>query len=914
MAFFSKLFGDANKKYIDSLLPVVAEINALESQYEKFSDAELRGKTEEFKTRLAEGETTDDILPAAFAVVREAAKRTLGQRHFDVQLIGGIVLHNGQIAEMKTGEGKTLTSTLPIYLNALLGKGVHVVTVNDYLAKRDATWMGQIYDALGLSVSSIQHDSAFIYKNIADTTADQQRDQGVTVEMEFLQACSRQEAYAADITYGTNNEFGFDYLRDNMVASTEQMVQRDLHYAIVDEVDSILVDEARTPLIISAPAEESADEYYTFARLVKTLRENADFNVDEKLKAVTLTEDGINRVEKALGVQNIYQTQGLKSVHHLEEALKAEVLFKKDRNYVVKDGEIIIVDEFTGRLMQGRRYSGGLHQAIEAKEGVKIQKESLTLATITFQNYFRMYEKLAGMTGTAATESEEFSKIYKLDVTIIPTNQPIERQDMNDLIYQSEEGKMQAIVADVKKRYQAGQPVLIGTISIEKNEQLSELLSRSGVPYQLLNAKQHEREAEIIAQAGKVGAVTLATNMAGRGVDIILGGKPVSVEEAEKVKQLGGLHVIGTERHESRRIDNQLRGRAGRQGDPGSSQFFVSLDDDLMRVFGSERMKSVMRTMNVPEDMPIENTLISKSIENAQTKVEGHNFDIRKHLVEYDDVMNKQRATIYRRRRSLLSLSEGKTDKIEIKENDDVITITSLRDYIIYLVNKEVDQVISFHSAAEGQSDAKEIIETLKTIYTINEAETKELNDLINDNSIEPHQLRHKLIEKVSGLATLKYDELEKKITDSEVGVQALRRIELMLLLRTIDNLWIEHLQNMDYLRQGIGLRGYGQRDPLVEYKKEGFVMYNDLLDNIQNQVVYNIFKLGQTANIGGQDLSTRQATLVKSSAATQFASEKQEREQIVEAKPRDAEGHKVGRNDPCPCGSGKKFKKCHGK
>ena len=657
MGFLDKLFGDGNEKYLKTLQPTIDKINSLEKDFESFSNDELKSKTNDLKLMVKDGKKLDDILPEAFALTKEAAKRTLNMKHYDVQLLGGIVLHQGQIAEMKTGEGKTITATLPIFLNALAGKGAHLITVNDYLARRDSVWMGQIYNMLGLTIGCIQHDSAFIYdvNYKATEEVEEERDRGIVVNENYLRPVSRKEAYEADITYGTNNEFGFDYLRDNMVQSLEQKVQRDLNYCIVDEVDSILIDEARTPLIISAPDMESTDKYFQFAKLVKTLKENEDYNIDEKMKAATLTDKGIENIEKALGVDNIYQSKGIQTVHHLESALRAETLFKKDKDYVVKEGEVIIVDEFTGRMMYGRRYSEGLHQAIEAKEGVKVQRESRTMATITFQNYFRLYEKLAGMTGTAATESEEFSKIYNLEVTVVPTNKPNIRKDLNDLIYKNEIAKYKAVIEEIKKRKAAGQPVLVGTISIEKNELLAQLLEQGGVEYNALNAKNHAKEAEIIAQAGKKGSVTLATNMAGRGVDIILGGNPTDDKEAEDIKALGGLHVIGTERHESRRIDNQLRGRSGRQGDPGSTQFFVCMDDDLMRIFGSDRMKNIMTTLKVPEDMPIENKLITKSLESAQKKVEGNNFDIRKHLVEYDDVISKQREVIYKKRNQVLN-------------------------------------------------------------------------------------------------------------------------------------------------------------------------------------------------------------------------------------------------------------------
>ena len=657
MSFFSKIMGDPNQRVINDLKPLVNSINKIEKEVGELSDTKLKEKTGDFKRRIIKGEKLDDILPEAYAVAREAIKRTVKQRAYDVQLMAAIVLHQGKIAEQKTGEGKTLSSVIAIYLNALEGKGAHIITVNDYLAKRDTGWYGVALNLLGLKVACITHEQAFIL----DT--EYSEDNVIDERLEHLKPVERKEAYLADITYGTNNEFGFDYLRDNMVPSLEHMVQRSLHFAIVDEVDSILIDEARTPLIISAPAEGLTDKYYQFSKLVDKLEEGNDFNIDEKMRASTLTEVGIGKMEKMLGIDNIYEAEGIETVHHIEQALKAKTLFKKDRDYVVKEGEVVIVDEFTGRLMFGRRYSEGLHQAIEAKEGVEIKKESQTMATITFQNYFRLYKKLAGMTGTAATEAEEFHKIYELEVVEIPTNELMVREDKQDSIYKTAHGKYMAIIREIKIRHEMGQPVLVGTISIEKNELLSQMLEREGIEHNLLNAKNHEKEATTISQAGKSGAVTVATNMAGRGVDIILGGSPLIPEEQKKIIELGGLHVIGTERHESRRIDNQLRGRAGRQGDPGSSQFFVSMEDDLMRIFGSDRMKSMMDRLGVPEDMPIENKLITRSIESAQKKVESHNFDIRKHLVEYDDVINKHREVIYRKRRELLEIAEkGKKD------------------------------------------------------------------------------------------------------------------------------------------------------------------------------------------------------------------------------------------------------------
>lgn len=664
MSIITKIFGDANERYLKKIQPIVEKINSLEKEFEGFSNEKLKEKTREFKEELKKGKTLDDILPEAFALVREAAKRTLKQRHFDVQLMAGIVLHQGKIAEMKTGEGKTLAATLPLYLNALEGKGCHLVTVNDYLAKRDTVWMGQIYHLLGLRVGCIVHGAAYLYDPTYQVEMEEERDRerdalgGFKVVESYLRPVSRKEAYQADITYGTNNEFGFDYLRDNMVYHLDQQVQRGFNYAIVDEVDSILIDEARTPLIISSPDLESSKWYLDFARIIPRLDPKTDYEIDEKMRVVTLTEVGINKIEKILGLENIYEEKGIKYLHYLEQALRAETLFKRDKDYVVKDGQIIIVDEFTGRLMPGRRWSGGLHQAIEAKEGVEVQPESLTLASITFQNYFRMYKKLAGMTGTAATSAEEFDKVYHLEVVIIPTNKPMIRKDLPDRVYKTTQGKLLALLREIKQRHKRGQPILVGTTSIEKNEYLGKLLEREGIPHQILNAKHHEKEGMIIAQAGKLGAVTIATNMAGRGVDIILGGNPPDMKEAQRVRELGGLHVIGTERHEARRIDNQLRGRAGRQGDPGSSQFFISLEDDLMRIFGGEKISRLMSMLKIPEDEAIETTLVSKVIEEAQSKIEGVNFDLRKHLLDYDDVLNKQREVIYKRRREFLETSD----------------------------------------------------------------------------------------------------------------------------------------------------------------------------------------------------------------------------------------------------------------
>lgn len=919
MSFLDKLFGDANKKYLAGLQPQVEAINALEIELEPLPDQELRQRSLALKEKVKNGRSLEEILVPAFALVREAAKRTLKQRHFDVQLLGGLVLHQGQIAEMKTGEGKTLTSSLALYLNALAGKGVHLVTVNDYLAKRDAVWMGQIYDFLGLSVGAIQHEASFLYDSAkANSDEDKIRDQGITVVMDYLRPVSRAEAYRADITYGTNNEFGFDYLRDNMAQDLGQQVQRGLHYAIVDEVDSILIDEARTPLIISAPAEESTEKYRQFSILVNQLEGNTDYNVDEKMRAATLTEEGIKKMEKALGVDNIYESHGLDMVHHLEQALRAKTLYQLDRDYVVKDNEVIIIDEFTGRMMPGRRYSEGLHQAIEAKEGVEVQKESQTLAAITFQNYFRMYQKLAGMTGTAATEAEEMAKIYKLDVTVIPTNRPFVRQDFPDRIYRSQRGKLKALLREIQLCHEKGQPVLVGTISIEKNEMLGQLLEKAGIPHNLLNAKQHEKEAQIIAQAGQYGAVTVATNMAGRGVDIILGGAPFDQAKYEEIKALGGLLVMGSERHESRRIDNQLRGRSGRQGDPGASQFYISMEDDLMRIFGSDRIKGLMEKLGIAEDTAIENKLISNSIEAAQKKVEGHNFDIRKHLVEYDDVINKHRQVIYKTRQRIIEFFAGR--ETEIEDN-----IKTSADLVLDYVHQELNNVVSFHTLSEknqGDFNPREIIETVKTIFPLTAAEEKELTTLIEANQKKnSHGERTEVIEYLENLAKTKYEALTKDINANvELTDQTwtpMQLIERGIVLRSIDSLWVEHLTAMDKLRTGIGLQGYGQRDPLVEYKRESFSLFNELLDAIRKQIVYSIFKVRLAQKMTAPTAKEPAKKLEEQKAGyTPFKKQVENRksqDQLISSKPKDEAGHKIGRNDPCYCGSGKKFKKCHG-
>ncbi|MBI4363773.1 MAG: preprotein translocase subunit SecA, partial [Candidatus Doudnabacteria bacterium] len=822
-------------------------INALETEFEKKSQDELGALTAAWKSDP--DLNLDEILPQAFAAVREAAKRTIGQRHYDVQLIGGMVLHQGSIAEMKTGEGKTLVATLPLFLNALAGRGTHLITVNDYLARWQASWMGQIYYYLGLSTASIQHEAAFLYDPSYEPEEEEVKKveatvQGLVLDVKHMRPISRKQAYAADITYGTNNEYGFDYLRDNMVWQKDQMVQRDLHFAIVDEVDSILIDEARTPLIISAPDTEPTDKYYQFAKFVEKLEENTDYNVDEKHKAATLTEAGIAKLEKMLGVANIYDKEGITTVHHIEQALRAKTLFKKDTHYVVRNDEIVIVDEFTGRLMFGRRYSEGLHQAIEAKEGVKIQQESKTLATITFQNYFRLYKKLAGMTGTAETEAEEFHKIYNLEVVVIPTHRPMIRKDLPDQVYKSVEGKFNAVIGTIKEKHERGQPVLIGTISIEKNEILSQMLKEAGVEHELLNAKNHEKEAHIIAQAGRLGAVTLATNIAGRGVDIILGGNPADSEEQKKIIELGGLVVVGTERHESRRIDNQLRGRSGRQGDPGESLFFLSLEDDLMRLFGGERVGKLMQTLGIPEDQPIEHGLVSKSIESAQRKIEGLNFDMRKHVLEYDDVMNKQRTIIYGKRRELLEPGVELTEKI------------------LDLIEQEIRQVVNFHFS-QDEIDLKEIYQVMASLMPL------QSQDIVEEKNQE------KLISHLVSIA-----EREHKLKHDKLGHELIHQLERLVYLRSIDTLWQEHLDTMEHLRDSVRLRGYGQRDPLLEFKNEGYQLFQRLLGEIDKQVVYTIFKVD-----------------VVQQPRVQGAGDRVQKD--------------IGRNEPCPCGSGKKWKKC---
>ncbi len=918
MSILGRIFGDANQREINTLKPVIGRIAALEPSIQSLSDEELYAKTAEFKKRLEQGEALDDLLPEAFAVARDASRRVLKQRQYDVQLMGGIALHRGMIAEMRTGEGKTLTAVAAVYLNALTGKGVHVVTVNDYLARRDTVWMGQVYHALGLTVGCIQHDGGFRYDPAfkAEPQHDELRDEtgSFRVDMDYLRPVSRQEAYTADITYGTNNEFGFDYLRDNMVGRLEDMVQRELNFAIVDEVDSILIDEARTPLIISAPAEEPAQLYYRFAELVPRLEEKTDYAIDEKLRAATLTESGIAKIEQWLGVENLYVQGGMKMVHHLEQALRAHALYKRDRDYVVKDNEVIIVDEFTGRLMIGRRYSEGLHQAIEAKERVPIQRESVTMATITFQNYFRLYTKLAGMTGTAATEAEEFHKIYKLDVLTIPTNKASQRRDLSDRVYKNELGKFKAVVREIKERHATGQPILVGTVSIEKNEILGELLKAEGVPFNLLNAKNHEREGEIIAQAGRKGAVTIATNMAGRGVDILLGGNPPDPKEAEEVRALGGLHVLGTERHESRRIDNQLRGRAGRQGDPGSTQFYVSMDDDLMRIFGSDKMKARMEFLKVPDDEAIENGLLSKALESAQRKVEGHNFDIRKHLLEYDDVLNKHRAVIYKKRRDILDLSREATQEGE----------RPLKKIALEAVERDIEQLVMLYTADEEPSEwnMDEMRSSLARLLAIDPTRMDGVALVVTDmeGKEDVAAKRTALIEGFMALAREAYTKTEERIGDAALMME----VEKAIQLRAVDDLWVEHLDAIDHLRKAISLQGYGQRDPLVEYKREAYRLFHELLALIDKQIVQTVFRIqlaqqaaAEERQAGGRVVRLEGPAKIAEGAPVEPASPSRDAMFTNVGRPATPETHidasKVGRNDLCPCGSGKKYKKCHG-
>lgn len=895
--FLSRLL-DTNEKELVSYRTIVARINELEADVKKLKSGEFTRKTAELKEQLTHGKTLDDVLPQAYALVREASQRAIGQRHFDVQMMAAIALHHGKISEQKTGEGKTLSAISALYVNALTGRGVHLVTVNDYLARRDAGWMGPVFHLLGMRTSAMISEQSFLYDpDYDDATAQDSR-------LKHLRPITRKEAYQADIVYGINSEYGFDYLRDNMVSDISQVVQRDHHFAVVDEVDSVLIDEARTPHIISAPDTEATHKYYDYAAVVSKLNADTDYLIDEKLRTAHLTEHGLLKVEKMLGVTNIYEND-FQTVHHLEAALKARALFHKEKEYIVKDNQVVIVDEFTGRLLMGRRYSEGLHQAIEAKENVPIQQESKTLATVSLQNYFRMYEKLAGMTGTAVTEAEEFQKIYKLDVIVIPTHRPMVRKDHADFVYKTTRAKYAAIVNDIIEHNKRGQPVLVGTTSIDKNEIISEFLKRKGVPHQVLNAKNHLKEAMIIADAGKKGAVTVATNMAGRGVDIILGG---SSEDSQNNKEwqkdhnevvaAGGLHVIGTERHESRRIDNQLRGRSGRQGDPGSSRFYVALDDEIMRLFGGDQVARLMTIFKLPEDVPLEHGMVSKSIEQAQIKVEGFHFDSRKHLVEYDDVLNKQREIIYGRRRKILEL-ESQKEKI--------------LDAIVSQINTTVAMY-----AADGSFEQEKIINEFSSIIPFDPASQQQLT-----KQMQQMHTAVEITEFLTGIARDTYAKREEQITQD-----VMRQIERWVSLSVIDSFWMAHLDAIDDLREGIGLRGYGQRDPLVEYKNEAFNMFEQLIFSIDSEIVHRIYKVqvqqtpgsqssdishppageaGQSSdsNAGKTHVAQPVQTALTQAAAKAQAAAKSRIPVVSSAK-------KLGRNDPCPCGSGLKYKKCH--
>jgi len=920
MSFLTNFFsGDKNplERYSSQL----ELVNGYKEEIGKLSQEEIKEEIGKFKTEISDIKTDKEIFaklkeiaPRVFSLTREAAKRSMGQFHYDVQVAGGFALAEGKIAEMKTGEGKTLTATLPLALYALAGKGSHLVTVNDYLARWQASLMGPIYHYLGLTVASIQHEASFLYD--PEYKPEQEEidklegeTQGLVLDVKHMRPVSRREAYAADITYGTNNEFGFDYLRDNMVQSINQLVQRELFYAIVDEVDSILIDEARTPLIISMPDTEPTSKYYDFARMVDSLEEEKDYTVDEKHKSASLTDEGINKVEAILKVPNIYDTsKGVTTIHHIEQAVRARGLFKKDRDYVVREGEIIIVDEFTGRLMFGRRYSEGLHQAIEAKEGVKIQAESKTLATITFQNLFRLYKKLSGMTGTAKTEEEEFFKIYQLTVEQIPTNQPMVRKDNPDTVYKTETAKFNAIAKEVKERHKKGQPILIGTVSIAKNEMLAEVLKNEGLQFELLNAKNHEREAHIVSQAGRLGQITLATNIAGRGVDIILGGNPADPAEQKAVIAAGGLHILGTERHESRRIDNQLRGRAGRQGDPGSSQFFVSMEDDLMRLFGGERMKSLMTSLGLPDEQPIEAKMVSRSIESAQKKIEGLNFDTRKHVLEFDDVLNHQRNHIYKKRRVYLGVEQEKVvekkndvddDADESKDNKN--EQFDLKSEILGLVKNELSELVEFNlnivdENGNEQRDWDNLFKAVNTIIPVTPELQKKAKAEYENAADQDFAVADAFYKAAADMWEAKEKELGKEIFE---GAQR------YVALQAVDNLWMEHLDTMDHLRDSVRLRGYGQRDPLVEYKKEGYVMFQNLLKEINKQIVNSIFHISVNIqpNPQAQNLSANLVTNLSDNGGAQ-----------ARGVPQDPKFANVGRNDRCPCGSGKKFKKCHGK
>ncbi len=868
-----KILGNPNEKALKKLAPIKESVNKLEPEFQRLSDEQLRAKTAEFRQRLEKGEFADDLLPEAFAAVRESAHRNLGQRHYDVQILGGAALHQGKIAEMKTGEGKTLVATLSVYANALTGRGVHVVTVNDYLARRDPVWMGPVYHALGLSVGCLQHDAAFLYD--PEITAG---------KLPSLRPVTRADAYLADITYGTNNEFGFDYLRDNMALSTERRVQRELHYAIVDEVDNILIDEARTPLIISGPAEEPVQLYQNFARLVPRLNPAEDYTIDDRTQAISLSQEGISKMEQWTNTSNLYDPENFHLVQYMENALTAHVMKQRDKEYVVRDGEVVIVDEFTGRLQPGRRWSDGLHQAVEAKEGLRIQRESITYATITLQNYFRMYRKLAGMTGTAATEADEFFRIYGLEVVEMPTNLPMQREDNSDLIYQTREGKWNAVTNKIAQIHETQQPQLIGTISIEDSEFLSERLRKRGVLHQVLNAKNHEGEASVIAQAGRLGAVTVSTNMAGRGTDIVLGGSETSrpdwQEEHDRVVDLGGLHVIGTEHHDARRIDNQLRGRAGRQGDPGSSQFYVSLEDDLMQRFGGERIKTVMGWAGMEDDTPIENKLVTKSISSTQVKVEGYHFDIRKHLLEFDDVLNKQREVIYADRHQ--ALGDG-----------------NLRDKTLGMLRQEFARLIAQHLPSRHADDwnAGGLIDDLGQICPLP-------MELAHEDNFYQYSR-----EQVEGILST-HAETTYAAQEETAGSEQMRLVERFLLLRAIDSHWVQHLTAMENLRTGIGLHAYGQRNPLVMYQSEGQKMFHDLQNRIQRDVVRTLFHVSvdpaQAAALTGPPARGRRNG-AHAGSPMQAVNGSNHNSQPTSAA-------KVGRNSPCLCGSGRKYKRCCGK
>ena len=916
MSIFGKLF-DSNEKVIEKFKPIVEEINSLEEKTKKLKDEAFSKKTSEFRQRVSEGDPLELILPEAFALSREAARRTIGQRHFDVQLMAGIVLANGKIAEQKTGEGKTLSAVPALYLNSLTDKSVHLVTVNDYLARRDAGWMGPIFKLLGLSVSSLINEESFIY------------DQGFTdkawdYRLSHLKPVTRKEAYEADVIYGINSEFGFDYLRDNMAQDLHEVVQKGHFFAIVDEVDSVLIDEARTPHIISAPDEAPAQKYYEYSKIVEKLTPNLDYKIDEKLRTTHLTDHGISKIEKLYGVSNIYE-KDFDTVYHLEAALKARTLFQKEKDYIVKDNQVILVDEFTGRLMMGRRLSEGLHQALEAKENVPVQKESKILATVSLQNYFRMYEKLAGMTGTAVTEAEEFHKIYNLPVVVIPTNEPMIRENLADSVYKTARAKITAAENEIEKAHKKGQPVLVGTTSIEKNEIISQLLKRRGIKHEVLNAKNHEREAEIIAKAGIKGAVTVATNVAGRGVDIILGGDTPKGEDGREFRdttewkkweekhneilKVGGLYVVGTERHESRRIDNQLRGRSGRQGDPGKSLFFVGLDDEIMRLFGGETIAGIMTRFNMPEDVPLQHGIVSRAIEQAQSKVERFNFDIRKHLVEYDDVLNKQREIIYKRRRRIL---EASSDSKETFLKDEIME--KIENAVLSLVNIDSQEFLENARlpAGQGKSPQESIIEDFTTIIPFDDASKKQLINQLMQFKGTP--------EKAEFLGNLAKDVY--KTREEQMGQDLARQVERFVMLSVLDNLWIDHLDAVENLRQGIGLRGYGQRDPLVEYKNEAFAMFEKLIGAIDDEIVHRIYKI-QVQQAPPQ-VPQHQHVVTQAAGDTSVSEELRTRETSQRSTVNNQQStannqsqitnnkKKLGRNDPCWCGSGKKYKKCH--